>query len=158
MGVIHTLLDRYKILVTEEEDKQKEREHIKEALTRCGYTQWTISTLQRKMKTKKEDNIMKKTVEKDKSKGMVVLPYVQGLTETTSWIMKKYKVNTAMKPHNTIKRSVVSPKDKVEPQKMREGVYFITYKNCNATKCTLGTSIKEHKEDAEKATANRHYT
>ena len=47
-------------LVTEEEDKQKEREHIKEALARCGYSQWTISTVQRKLKTKKEDN-MKKT-------------------------------------------------------------------------------------------------
>ena len=49
------LLVRCESLVTEEEDKQKEREHIKEALTRCGYPQWTISTVQRKMKTKKED-------------------------------------------------------------------------------------------------------
>ena len=45
MGVIRTLLDRCKTLVTEEADKQKEREHIKEALTRCGYPQWTISTV-----------------------------------------------------------------------------------------------------------------
>ena len=94
-----------------------------------------------------------------KSKGVVVLPYVQGLSETTSRIMKKYKVNTAMKPHNTIKRSLVRPKDKVEPRKMCEGVYSITGKNCNATyigetKRTLGTSIKEHKEDAEKALAD----
>ena len=115
------------------------------------------------MKTKKEDNIWKKTVEKDKSKGMVVLPYVLGLSETTSRIMKKYKVNTAMKPHNTIKRSLVRPKDKVEPRKMCEGVYSITGKNCNATyigktKRTLGTRIKEHKEDAEKASASRPYT
>ena len=121
------------------------------------------TTVQIKMKTKKEDNIMKKTVEKDKSKGMVVLPCVQGLSETTSWIMKKYKVNTAMKPHNTIKRSLVRPKDKVEPQKMCEGVYSITFKNCKATyigetKRTLGTHIKEHKEDAEKASACRPYT
>ena len=91
MGVIHPLLDRCETLATEEEDKRKEREHIEEALTRCGYPQWTVSTVQRKMKTKKEDNIMKKTVEKDKSRGIVVLPYVQGLSETTSWIMKKYK-------------------------------------------------------------------
>ena len=94
---------------------------------------------------------------------MVVLPYVQGLSETTSRIMKNYKVNTAMKPHNTIKRSLVRPKDKVEPQKMCEGVYSITCKNCNATyigetKRTLGTHIKEHKEDAEKASACRPYS
>ena len=70
------LLDRCKTIVTEEEDKRKEREHIKEALMRCRYPQWTTSTAQRKMKTNKEDNIKKKTVEKDKSKCIVVLPYV----------------------------------------------------------------------------------
>ena len=111
------------------------------------------------MKTKKEDNI-KKTVEKNKSKGMVVLSYVQGLSETTSWIMKKYNVNK-MKPHNTIKRSLV--RDKVEPQKTCEGANSIACKNCNATyvgetKRTLGTRIKEHKEDAEIALASSTYT
>ena len=136
---------------------------MNEALTRCGYTQWTISTVQTKMKTKKEDYIRKNTIEKDKSKAMVVLPYVQGLSETTSRIMKKYNVNTAMKPHNTIKRSLVRPKDKVEPQEMCEGVYSITCKNCNATyigeiKRTIETRIKEHKEDAEKASASRPYS
>ena len=88
------------------------------------------------MKTKKEANITKKTVEKDKSKGMVVLPYVQGFSETTSRIMNKYNVNTDMKPHNTIKRSLVRPKDKVEPQKMCKGVYSITCKE-PASKNTL---------------------
>ena len=102
-------------------------------------------------------------MEKDKCKDMVVLPYVQGLSETTSRIMKKYKVNTAMKPHNTIKRSLVRPKDKVEPQEMYEGVFSVTCNNCNATyigetRRTLGSRIKEYNEDAEKASASRSYT
>ena len=80
---------------------------------------------------------------------MAVLPYVQGLSEITSRIMMKYKANTAMKRHNTIKRSLVRPKDKVEPHKMCEGVYSIACKNCNATyigetKLTLGIHTKEH--------------
>ena len=92
---------------------------------------------------------MKKTVEKDKDKGMVVLPDVPGLSETTSRIMKKFKLNTAMKPHNTIKRSLVRPKDKVEPQKMCERLYSIACKNCNAigeTKCTKNTkkTLRKH--------------
>ena len=46
---------------------------------------------------------------------------------------------------------------------MCEGVYVIPCKNCNATyigetKRTLGTRIKEHKGDAEKASASRPYT
>ena len=96
---------------------------------------------------------------------MVVLPYVQGLSESTSRIMKKYNVNTAMKPHNTTKRSLVRPQYKVEPLKVCEGVYSITYNNCNATyigetKRTLGTRIKKkkHKEDVEKGPASRPYT
>ena len=76
--------------------------------------------------------------------------------------MKNYKMNTAMKPHNTIKRSLVTPKDKVERQKMCERVYSIVC-NCNdryigETKRTLGARIKEHKKDAEKASASRPYT
>ena len=43
------LLDRCETLVTEEKDKRKEREHIKEVLTRCGYPQWTISAVERRM-------------------------------------------------------------------------------------------------------------
>ena len=94
---------------------------------------------------------------------MVVLPNVQGLSETTSRIMQKYNLNTSMKPHNTIKRSLVRPKDKVEPQKMCEGVYSIICKKCNATyigetKLNIETRIKEYKEDAEKASACRLYT
>ena len=93
----------------------------------------------------------------------MVLPNVQGLSETTSRIMQKYNLNTAMKPHNTIKRSLLRPKDKVEPQKMCEGVYSITCKNCNVTyigetKLNIETRIKEHKEDVDKASACRLYT
>ena len=44
MGVIRSVQHGCETLVTEEEDKRKEREHIKEALMRCGYPQWTIST------------------------------------------------------------------------------------------------------------------
>ena len=67
-----------------------------------------------------------------------------------------------MKPHNTNTISLVRPKDKVEPQNMCEGVYCIGCMNCNATyitemRRTLGTRIKEHKEDAEKASASRPY-
>ena len=43
MGVNRTLLDRCETLVTKEEDKRKEREHTKEALSRRGYPQFTNS-------------------------------------------------------------------------------------------------------------------
>ena len=140
MGVIRTLLDRCETLVTEEEDKQKERKHMKEALTRCRYPQWTISTVQRKMKKEGRQHHEKDGGKRQEQRHGGTSIYVQGLSGTTSRIMKKYKVNRAMKPHNTI----------------------IACKNCNAryigeTKRTLGTCIKEHKEDSEKALASRPY-
>ena len=107
--------------------------------------------VQRKMKTKKEEKDSGKTHEQ-RHGGTSICPRIiqkYQKSKTTSRIMKKYNVNSA----NTIKRSLVRPKNKGEPQKMCEGVYSITCNNCNATyigetKHTLGTRIKEHKEDA----------
>ena len=72
--------------------------------------------------------------------------------------MKKYNVITAMKPHNTIKRSLVRPNDRIEPQKMCEVVYSITCKNCNATyigetKRALGTLASKN----TKKTLRKHW-
>ena len=85
---------------------------------------------------------------------MVVLPYVQGLSETTSPIMKKYNVNTAMKPHKTTKRSLVRSKEKVDPQKICEGVYSIKCKNCNAT--YIGETKRTLRSKNTKKTLKKH--
>ena len=37
------------------------------------------------------------------NKGMVVLPYVKGLTEKVERIMRKKNISVAMKPHQTLK-------------------------------------------------------
>ncbi|XP_072017161.1 uncharacterized protein [Amphiura filiformis] len=42
LGVVRTLLDRSESLVTEEADRQKEETNIREALSGCGYPDWSI--------------------------------------------------------------------------------------------------------------------
>jgi len=42
LGVVRTLLDRKDSIVSEESDRVAEEEHIKKALRRCGYPEWTI--------------------------------------------------------------------------------------------------------------------
>ena len=42
MGVIKTLLNRCEGIVTEEEDKEEERDKITTELTSCGYPRWTM--------------------------------------------------------------------------------------------------------------------
>ncbi|XP_070577734.1 uncharacterized protein [Ptychodera flava] len=49
LGVIRTLLDRSKNIITLEEDRIKEEEHIKMALSRCGYPDWSIKKVQEEM-------------------------------------------------------------------------------------------------------------
>ena len=93
--------------MTQEEDKQKEREQ-------GSSNEMPVSTMDHINSTEKDEKEGRQHHEengrKNKGKDKVVLPYVQGLSETTSRIMKKYKVNTAMKPHNTTKRSLVKHK------------------------------------------------
>ena len=75
------------------------------------------------MKNVKDD--MKKKVQKKgnnkqendvKSKGMVVLPYVSGLSEKLARIFKKRGIVTAMKAQSTLKSLLVHPKDKTDPR------------------------------------------
>ena len=103
--------------MTQGEDKQKEREQ-------GSSNEMPVSTMDHINITEKDEKEGRQHHEenggKNKDKGMVVLPYVQGLSETTSRIMKKYKVNTAMKPHNTTKRSLVKHK-KVNKNRCAKG-------------------------------------
>ena len=75
-GVIKMLLDRCNI-VSDPEYREKEVEHITKALERCGYPSWTIKKVKEQQSQKKK----KRRKNTEKSKGMVTLPYVKGVTE-----------------------------------------------------------------------------
>ena len=70
LGVIKTLLDTYKNIVSEPDDREKEVEHITKALQRCGYPIWTIQKKkeQQRQKGKTKQRNYKNA---DKSKGKV---------------------------------------------------------------------------------------
>ena len=96
-------------IVTEDADKQHEETRIREALSTCGYPDWTIKKVKRQMEDKKNQP-SKERKKKDgvKTIGMVVVPYVQGISEWIQRIYKKYHdINTAIKPHNTLRRLLV---------------------------------------------------
>ena len=56
----------------------------------------------------------KPVVDKDKSVGLVVLPYIQGLSEGLERVFKKHNVALSMKPHQTLRNVLVHPKDKLD--------------------------------------------
>ena len=165
MGVIRTLMDRCEGIVTELGDKQQERDTIRTALKTCGYPEWTMGVVKQQMDNREERKEEKKSKRKerqdqDKSRGMVILPYVKGLSEKVARLLKKRKINAAMRPHTTLRQLLVHPKDKVDPG---EGVYTIDCGNCEKkyigeTKRKLCVRVKEHREDVEKIDTGRSFT
>ena len=165
MGVIRTLLDRCEGIVTEECDRNQEEDTIMAALKTCGYPGWSVKAVKDQMKKREERKEEKKQKsrerqDQEKSRGMVVLPYVKGLSEKVSRMLKKKKISTAMRPHTTLRQLLVHPKDKLEPG---EGVYTIACGNCEKkyigeTKRKLSVRVKEHREEVEKIDLGRSFT
>ena len=154
LGVVRTLLDRKDTIVTEEEDKVEEENTITQSLVQCGYPKWTIDKVKRQKNQPKTQRQKTKTG-KDKSKGLVVVPYVEGVSERISRVFKKHGYSTAMKPHCTLRNILVHPKDKREALQTAETIYEIPCKNCSKTYIgetdrLFKTRLNEHKTEAEK--------
>ena len=118
-----------------------------------------------KIEEKKEDKNRKgrKTVrvsDRDKNRGMVVIPYISGVSEKIARIMKKRQVSSAMRPHTTLKGLLVHPKDKTDP---KEGVYRIDCEGCEKvyvgeTKRALKKRVEEHRKEVEDLEKTMVYT
>jgi hypothetical protein len=110
-----------------------------------------MSTPKQKKKNKKDDTT--------KSRGMIVVPYVEGVSEHVARDMNNYNIATAMKPHTTLRNLLVHPKDKREPLNSTDVIYSIPCKNCDQayigeTGRKFGKRLEEHKSEAEKLSAN----
>jgi hypothetical protein len=156
LGVVRTLLDRCNTIVTEEEDKVVEEQYIRSAFKKCGYPAWAFEKVKHQMMTSKEEKKQKRKEKSDKNKGLVTVPYVRGMSEAISRVFKKHNISTAMRPHTTIRRLVVHPKDKRDIDNSAGLVYKIPCKGCDKsyigeTSRMFSIRKKEHKEEAEEA-------
>jgi len=91
-------------------------------------------------------------------KGMVVVPYVKGLSEAFARILKSHGIATANRPHRTLRNFVVHPKDKVRDEQKIELIYCVPYKNCSSsyvgeTDRKFGLRVQEHKKEVDSFTA-----
>ena len=142
--------------MSEEQDRVKEHSHIEQALSQCGYPQWSIDKVVEDREQPKQQK--SSDPNKEKSKGLVVLPYVEGLSEKASRVFKKHGFATSLKPHRTIRNTVVHPKDKRDPLQTAEAVYEIPCDSCNKTYIgetgrLLSKRVEEHKTETDKVTA-----
>ncbi len=90
LGVIRIVIDRKESIVSEEEDRQKETTLINSALGQFGYPQWAINKVTNERQQSHPKKQKQKDSKQEKSKGLVVIPYVEGLSEHVSRIFKKH--------------------------------------------------------------------
>jgi len=108
------------------------------------------------MQNKGDKRIKKASQKKElKSRGMVTIPYVKGLSDAFSRILKTYRICTAVRPHTTLRNLLVHPKDSDEEKP--EVVYKIPCKNCERvyvgeTGRPLGARVKEHRKEVDSIT------
>ena len=163
MGVIRTLFDRMNSVVTEEDDRLIEEERVRAALRTCGYPEWAMNKVKEQMANKNQVKAAKKAkpMPKEKqSKGMVVIPYVNGLSERIQRVYKKHNVEAAMKPHSTLRNLLVHPKDKREKLQCSNVIYEIGCKNCDhsyvgETSRLFGVRLSEHQTEVKKASEKK---
>ena len=125
IGILSSFEHRIDNLITTEEDKQKERTHVKKALKRCGHPNWTLN---RKKKPKNKDE------EKVERRGKVIIPYIKGTSEKLSRIFRRYDIETIHRPTSKLKAIICNKmKDKVEMLDRTGAVYYNVCKktNCN---------------------------
>ena len=164
LAVIRTSLERSDSIVTEEEDRKQEEEHVRTALHTCGYPDWAIKKVKEQMNSKKaiRKDKSKKDKAQEKSRAVVTVPYVRSFTEKIQRIFTKHRVATVIKPQTTLRQVLVHPKDIVEKHKKAGVVYKIPCSQCEKvyigeTGRQLGTRITEHRKEAEKI-SNRNFT
>ena len=79
----------------------------------------------RKKKNKKQEASVKRP--------MIIIPYVEKVSEATVRIMKKHNVPVAVKPWKTLKDLLMHPKDKEDKEDITESVHKAPCANCDKT-------------------------
>ena len=143
-SVVRTLMQRVDNIVSSEEDKQDEINHIQQALAANAYEPWIFKIPQ---KEKKKEN--QNTVRGVSHHTPIGVPYVKGLSETVVRLLKTEGINAYHKPYNTLRSMLVKPKDRTPKGELSGLVYHIKCANCDhhyvgETARNLETRFKEH--------------
>ena len=131
LGIIATFQNRINTLITKEEDKVEEENHVRKALKVCGYPEWTFK---RNKKPKRNGD------EKPEPYAKVVIPYTPKLSEKLAQKFRKYNIETVHKPTKKIKGIVCNKmKDKVHDLDKTGSVYHAgCLKGCERVRRYVG--------------------
>ena len=132
-SVIHTLTHRAQTVCSNPELLQKEKTHLRNALTQCKYPKWALDKVDRRLNkpfseasdgSNNQGTTGAQPATKEvKTKGHIVKPYTQGLCESIKKICGRYGIQTYFKGSNTIRNLLVSLKDK-DPMVNHSGAIY----------------------------------
>ncbi|XP_078698417.1 uncharacterized protein LOC144925962 isoform X2 [Branchiostoma floridae x Branchiostoma belcheri] len=133
LAVIKTLFHRADNIVTSDQAKTDEHRHLRGALAKCGYQNWTFN------KALKPSDQSKKTQKckplTNKNKANITILYVQGVSEKLRRIFQNFNIATNFKPHSTLRQRLVHPKDRPHKGTKANVIYRLKCEepNCNNT-------------------------
>ena len=119
-SVIQTLSHRASIVCSNPEFLQKEKEHLRKALTNCKYPKWALDKVEKRLNRSSRqandggNNNAQSANHEVKNKGHIVIPYRQGLCESIKKICGRYGIQTHFKGGRTIKNLLVPPRTKTQ--------------------------------------------
>ncbi|XP_078347130.1 uncharacterized protein LOC144632375 [Oculina patagonica] len=126
-AVVNTLMLRAQTLVTEDEDKTREAQHVKQALKVNNYPDWMLTIPHSKSGTKEPEN---------EKKIYASAPYIKGISERLQRAFKSHEVTLIHKPVNSLRSQLVHVKDKTSNLKKCGTVYQVQcsgFKNLRST-------------------------
>ena len=137
-------------VVTNPEDRETEHDYLKNALQKCGYSDWTFQ------KALKPKSLSQKEFEPRTSANgkrvNVTLPCVAGTYEKVKRLLMKQGISVPTKPSNTLRDRLVHPKYKIPVECRSDVVYKV---KCGDTGCdetyigetqqTVKARMKQHK-------------
>ena len=135
-SVINTLTHRAQTVCRNPELLCKEMDRLRKALTQCKYSEWALDKVEKRLNkpsrevTDGANNLgtagAQSTTNEVKTKGFIVIPYIQGLCESIKKICGRYGIQDHFKGGNTITNLLVFPKDK-DPVVSKSGAIYYSY-------------------------------
>ena len=151
VGLVKTLLFRAKSkLITNYRDKINEVKFVCNALRDNDYPDWLLNKMKKEIKHKKVNKIV--CMSEKISNYYVGLPYIKGLSDKLSRILRKFNINVYTYPYKTIGNILPKIKDSVDDIYKRGAIYKIPCKDCSnvyvgETGRCFNTRLSEHKRD-----------
>ena len=112
----HTICSTPKLL-------EKELNRLVEVLGHCKYPKWAIRKVFKEQHRKEKKLTPRRSTNKPINRSHIVIPYVPGICESIKNIGKKHRVAVYFKGGRTLKKILVSPKDKDEMVNKNSVIY-----------------------------------